>query len=330
MLTHPPRAWEASDLTLPNTDREPSARVPVPRGAAIFAGGGLLLALTALLIADGGGGESPSVRLSVHVPDLLLWAAATAFGLTAVIVATILVSRSGRRVEWDSDLLERYRRFLELPWWMQILIRLASILPLIAIVAILVWAWPGLEASFMAFSRRILQPLSDAEAPAPDIPVVSLPWLGWLLGLVGLLAGLASLAVALVLLFAERIADWLERRNRPASAEPLREAIEESLDDLADEADPRTAIIRCYRRFERFAAEARVPRAPWQTSSEFVLEALSRLALPRIPVERLTRLFELARFSDHPLAPGELDGARACLEEIRAALEPEGADHVRR
>src|SRR5262245_64894107 len=78
MLTHPPRAWEASHLTVPKTDPEPSARVPVPRGAAIFAGGGLLLAITALLIANGGGGESPSVRLSVQVPDLLLWAAATA------------------------------------------------------------------------------------------------------------------------------------------------------------------------------------------------------------------------------------------------------------
>jgi uncharacterized protein DUF4129 len=315
---------------LPKTAREPSARVPVPPGAAIFAGGGLLLALTALLIADGGGAESPSMRLSVHVPDLLLWAAATAFALTAVIVATILVSRSGRRVEWDSELLERYRRFLELPWWMQILIRLVSILPLIAIVAILAWAWPGLEESFLAFSRRILTPLSDAEAPAPVIPVMSLPWLGWLLGLLGLAAGLASLAVALVLLFAERIADWLERTNRPATAEPLREAVEESLDDLAGEPDPRTAIIRCYRRFERFAAQARVPRAPWQTSSEFVREALSRLTLPRAAVEQLTRLFELARFSHHPVEPGELDGARACLEDIRAALEPEGAGRVGR
>jgi Domain of unknown function (DUF4129) len=73
-----------------------------------------------------------------------------------------------------------------------------------------------------------------------------------------------------------------------------------------------------------------VPRAPWQTSSEFVLEALSRLALPRAPVEQLTRLFELARFSDHPLEPAELDRARACLEEIGAALAPEGAARVRR
>lgn len=315
---------------MPKTAREPSARGPVPPGAAIFAGAGLLLALTALLITDGGGAESPSVRLSVQVPDLLLMAAATAFALTALIVTWILVSRSGRRLEGDNELLERYRRFLALPWWMQVLLRLVPVLPLIAIVSILAYAWPGLEESFLAFSRRILTPLSDGEVPAQPIPVVSLPWLGWLLGLVGLLAGLASLAVALVLLFAERIAEWLERKNRLAAAEPLREAVDESLDDLAGESDARTAIIRCYRRFERFAAQARVPRAPWQTSSEFVLEALSRLALPHAPVERLTRLFELARFSDHPLEPDELESARACLEEIRAALQPEGAERVGR
>src|SRR2546426_733608 len=73
---------------------------------------------------------------------------------------------------------------------------------------------------------------------------------------------------------------------------------------------------------QRFvAARARVPRAPWQTSEEFMLATLARLALPRPAVERLTRLFELARFSHHALGHGERDSARTCLEEIRTALE---------
>src|SRR5258705_11755866 len=85
---------------------------------------------------------------------------------------------------------------------MQLLLRLAPILPLIAIVSILVYAWPGLEESFRAFSRRILTPFSDAEAPVPAVPVVSLPWLGWLLGLLGLVAGAPSPAPAPGPLFA--------------------------------------------------------------------------------------------------------------------------------
>ena len=43
-------------------------------------------------------------------------------------------------------------------------------------------------------------------------------------------------------------------------------------------------------------------------------------------MDRLTRLFELARFSLHPLESPERDHARACLEEIREALEREAEE----
>jgi len=128
-----------------------------------------------------------------------------------------------------------------------------------------------------------------------------------------------------VLLFAERIARWWERRNRVEAAEPLSEAVQDGLDDLASEPDARAAIIKCYRRFERVAARASVIRAPWQTPEEFMRETLRRLVLPHRAVDRLTRLFELARFSRHALGSPERDTARACLEEIRSALEREEA-----
>jgi Domain of unknown function (DUF4129) len=313
---------------LPKTEREPSARVPVSPGAAIVAGGALLLTLTALLVAPHRTADMPSVRFSVEVPDLLLLAGATSFALSAVILLGIGLSRNRR--EPDNELLERYRRFLRLPWWLQILLRLVPILPLIAMLAVLWYAWPHLEESVLAWGRRILMAGDGSEAPKPDIPVIPLPWLGWSLGVLALVAGLASLAVALVILFAERLAEWWESRRRGPADGPLLEVVDESLDDLASEADARAAIIKCYRRFERVAARARVPRAPWQTPAEFMLEALARLALPRPAVERLTRLFELARFSDHPLEERERARARRCLEEIRAALEPDEATRVAR
>ena len=111
--------------------------------------------------------------------------------------------------------------------------------------------------------------------------------------------------------------------NEPA--EPLSEAVQDGLDDLASEPDARAAIIRCYRRFERVAARARVVKAPWQTPDEFMREALRRLVLPHRAVDRLTRLFELARFSAHPLGSAERDTARACLEDIKSELEREEA-----
>jgi hypothetical protein len=173
--------------------------------------------------------------------------------------------------------------------------------------------------------RRFMTP-SDADPADAELAEVSLPVVGWVLGSLTLLAGLAALALAVLLLFAERIARWWEGPGEPAEAGPLTEAVDESLEDLAAEPDARRAIIKCYRRFERVAAQARVPRAPWQTPDEFMRVILYRLALPRHAVDRLTRLFELARFSRHPLDSDDRDGARASLEEIRAALERQQED----
>jgi Domain of unknown function (DUF4129) len=314
-------------LALPPTAREPSARVPGAAGATIIAGGGLLLTLAALLAASRGVDDAPPVRVTVDVPDALLMAGAIAFVLAAIVVLAIALSRDRVRPP-DGELYERYRKLLELPWWLQTLFQLLPVLPLIAVVAILWFGWPLFEETFIAWGRRLLQPPPASETPTPETPIVSLPWLGWLLGLLALVAGLATLAVALVLLFAERLADWWERRTRRLVTEPLRAAVEESLDDLADDADPRTAIIKCYQRFERVASRARVPRAPWQTPEEFMRATLARLALPPDAVERLTRLFELARFSHHPLDAQERDLAREALETIRAFIAERDAAHA--
>jgi uncharacterized protein DUF4129 len=289
-------------------------------GAAVVAGAGVLLTLTALLAASRGPEDMPSFRLRVEVPDPLLIASGVAFVLAVAIVIGIGLSRDRRRREEEA---EREEEPSTLPWWLQTLLRTLPLVPLVAILIVFSFGWQYVESSLLAWSRFVMSAGADAGVSPADIPVLSLPWLGWLAGLLLLLAGLAALAMALLLLFAERIVRWWERRNSAASAEPLSEAVQEGLDDLASEPDPRVAIIRCYRRFERVAARARVVRAPWQTPHEFMRETLRRLALPPVAVDQLTRLFELARFSAHPLGSSERDSARACLEEIRSELERE-------
>ena len=289
-------------------------------GAAIVAGAGLLLALTALLAASRATEDTPSFRLHVEVPDSLLLASGAAFALAVAIIFGMALSRDRRR---DAE-LPREEEPSKLPWWLQVFLRVLPLLPLLAILVVFSFGWQYVETSLLAWSRLMMFAGTDS-TPGADTPVVSLPWLGWLVGLLALLVGLAMLAIALVLLFAERIARWWERRNRAEAAEPLSEAVEDGLDDLASEPDARAAIIRCYRRFERVAARASVTRAPWQTPEEFMRETLRRLVLPHRAVDRLTRLFELARFSRHALGSPERDTARACLEEIRSALEREEA-----
>jgi hypothetical protein len=104
----------------------------------------------------------------------------------------------------------------------------------------------------------------------------------------------------------------------PADADELAD-----LDDLRAEPDPRVAIIRAYDRFERALADVRAPRAPWQTPAEFMRTTLVRLPIPVPPVERLTTLFEVARFSDRPLGAEARTAACDCLDEITTALERE-------
>ncbi len=107
------------------------------------------------------------------------------------------------------------------------------------------------------------------------------------------------------------------------------DAIEESLDSLRLEPDARRAIIRCYRRFEHVVADWGLPRAPWQTPTEFMRKALGRLPVPAAAVRRLTEAFEISRFSHHPVGPADRETALGALIEIKTALEePDPRDTV--
>jgi hypothetical protein len=50
---------------------------------------------------------------------------------------------------------------------------------------------------------------------------------------------------------------------------------------------------------------------------------LVRVAVPAAPVQRLTTLFELARFSDRPMGVEARDAAYDCLDAITTALDTE-------
>jgi hypothetical protein len=143
----------------------------------------------------------------------------------------------------------------------------------------------------------------------------------WAFGLLGLAVGLAALALALWIALGDRL-----RVRHPGAEEEIPEipsaiAEDENLDELRAEADPRRAIVGCYRSFQGAAARARVPRRPWHTPLEFMREALGLLPLPRPALGVLTALFERARFSHHRLGPRDRDAALAALVELRTAIE---------
>jgi Domain of unknown function (DUF4129) len=143
-----------------------------------------------------------------------------------------------------------------------------------------------------------------------------------LFGTLALMIGFGSLGFVLWLFFADRRvcrmpADFDHPDGRLATA------AEDGLEDLRREPDARVAIIRIYHNFERALAGAKMPKPPWQTPMEFMRSVLAKLPLPAPPVGELTGLFEIARFSRHPVGTAEREAAWHALTEIRAKLEEE-------
>jgi len=131
-----------------------------------------------------------------------------------------------------------------------------------------------------------------------------------------------ALAVALV---AGAVA-YQQYRRRPkhvipgpelTDADLLAATISEAIDDLEAEPDPRRAVIAAYARMEGMLGRRGLPRKPSETPLEFLRRALLRLTSRGRAVERLTGLFEQAKFSRHDIDAGMKGEAICALREIR-------------
>lgn len=134
-------------------------------------------------------------------------------------------------------------------------------------------------------------------------------------------------------------------RELPALGEALAEVLEESIDELRAEQDPRRAVIRAYARLERVLAANGLPKRPSDAPVEYLRRVLRDLSVSPDSVQRLTLLFERARFSQHEVGTEMKDEAIAALltlqdelrtaealaqqERSRAGEPPEGARAAR-
>jgi hypothetical protein len=177
------------------------------------------------------------------------------------------------------------------------------------------------EEQELAFPGQTPQPTTpETEEPlAPYEPSVS--WLPIVVVVVLLLAAVVAYVVA------ERRANR-GRHSGEALAEQLAVVLDEALDDLREEADPRRAIIAAYARLERVLAANGIPRRAAETADEYLVRVLNNLELDSGAVERLTALFTRAKFSQHDVdttmkedAIGALEQARDELRLIREAPE---------
>jgi uncharacterized protein DUF4129 len=216
--------------------------------------------------------------------------------------------------------LERFRQRQRLPAWLAALLSLPIMLPLAAL-AYLVWArsTSGQDedgAAGFAVIARFFDLLARARKPDTSVPLFDLA-----VAALAFAVALAVFAVAVLVALPARLA----RLDDEEGSRPLPEPPAETRDDLRAEPNARRAIIEAYRRFEQALAGVKAPRAPWQTPAEFMRVSLALPAVPRADVERLTALFEVARFSDRHLGADARDAACDCLDVIEAALERDAA-----
>lgn len=112
-------------------------------------------------------------------------------------------------------------------------------------------------------------------------------------------------------------------RSEDTLVDELAALLEDTLDDLRNEPDPRRAVIAAYARMERALAAFGFPRRVFEAP----LEYLERLApeLDELPaaarlVFELTHLYERAKFSAHAIDAGMKQDAIDTLLALRAEL----------
>jgi membrane protease YdiL (CAAX protease family) len=141
-------------------------------------------------------------------------------------------------------------------------------------------------------------------------------------------AVLGAAAVAFTaLLLAER-----RRRSRLPKGwdvvEALSDVLDETLDDLRAESDPRRAVIAAYARMERSLAAHGIPRRRFEAPHEYLRRVLSEVSGGRLAATRLTALFERARFSPHEIDAGMKADAIEAIENLQADLAAAEAEEA--
>jgi hypothetical protein len=197
-----------------------------------------------------------------------------------------------------------------------------SILGFLAFVPVFtaIWYWglrnppsarPEEEGDFAFPGPRPIPTTPEQEPAAAYEPGISWVPIAVVVGLV--------VAAVVAYVVAER------RAHRGGSstdglAEQLAIVLDDTLDDLRAEADPRRAIIAAYARLERVLAANGVPRHAAETSDEYLPRVLHDLELDSGAVERLTALFTRAKFSQHDVNTAMKEEAIGALEQVRDEL----------
>jgi len=117
---------------------------------------------------------------------------------------------------------------------------------------------------------------------------------------------------------ADHLTDLLE--------EDLASAIDEATHHLQSATEPRMAVLAAYASLERAVAERGHRRHPAETATEHLARVLAAIPLLVSPAVRLGQLYEVARFSAHPITDDDRNRAAEALARARRSLARLGGD----
>ena len=100
-------------------------------------------------------------------------------------------------------------------------------------------------------------------------------------------------------------------------------SLSDAIEDLESEPDARRAVIAAYARMEGVFGRHGLRREVSETATEYLRRILLGLTTRITAVEKLTGLFEQAKFSDHPIdewmKQDAIDALRAIRDDLRVA-----------
>lgn len=139
---------------------------------------------------------------------------------------------------------------------------------------------------------------------------------------------IAAVILAVVVHFVRRFlttrpSGWDRVEDRAASqpdAGELRDALRAGLSDIDAGGDPRKAVIACWLRLERAAADVGVARLESETPSDLVGRVLSASRVDDGALSALVAAYHRARYAPHDVDAREREAAREALSRVDAQL----------
>lgn len=260
-----------------------------------------------------GGPSVPRGPLVVFLQTLFWLVVAMDVVLAALAVSGVLSDRRKKKQSGD-DAQPRIEP-PQLHWAVRLAMLITSFTPAWVLIAIILIAYrrhqqgePLLFPVLPAMPRPGQRFGASAAAGADN----NLVWLS--LGI-----ALAIVAGVAAWLWIRRSRPSRSRRLAPSRHAELLDVVEESLDELRADPDPRQAVIAAYSSMERSFRRIGLPRAPFEAPLEFVARVLSSVGAAT-EVRDLTDLFELAKFSEHEIDEAMRSSAIDALSRIRDEL----------